>query len=414
MVTFLCATAVSAQPPTPTERVTFDEAIARATSRNPSAAIAAAGILRAEALLAQARSSAGLQINGNVTSTTLNRSVAFEGTTVTPRSSVTGTLDLRYPLYAPAVWARRVEAQDSVEVAGLSASETRRQTALATADSYLAIIARRRVIDSSVRARDAAQAHVDLASELEQRGSGSRLNRVRAQQELSVDDGLIESARLLLYRAQEALGVLLAADGPVDAADDPNFDTPLAAGDVPQMISNRADLRLFAAEERSADRVLADNRKSYLPVFEGIFQPQSTYPAQFFVPSNTWRVLLQLDIPIFDSGYKSAEARSRQSAVDVARATRVGATTSATSEVRMAREAIASADRELVTRRAAAAQAQEVVDIVNISFRAGASTNIEVIDAERRARDADLEVVLTEDALRRARLDLRTALGLFP
>jgi len=413
-VTFLCATAVSAQPPTPTERVTFDEAIARATSRNPSAAIAAAGILRAEALLAQARSSAGLQINGNVTSTTLNRSVAFEGTTVTPRSSVTGTLDLRYPLYAPAVWARRVEAQDSVEVAGLSASETRRQTALATADAYLAVIARRRVIDSSVRARDAAQAHVDLASELEQRGSGSRLNRVRAQQELSVDDGLIESARLLLYRAQEALGVLLAADGPVDAADDPNFDTPLAAGDVPQMISNRADLRLFAAEERSADRVLADNRKSYLPVFEGIFQPQSTYPAQFFVPSNTWRVLLQLDIPIFDSGYKSAEARSRQSAVDVARATRVGATTSATSEVRMAREAIASADRELVTRRAAAAQAQEVVDIVNISFRAGASTNIEVIDAERRARDADLEVVLTEDALRRARLDLRTALGLFP
>ena len=402
------------QPPTPAERVTFDEAIARATSRNPSAAIAAAGILRAEALLAQARSSAGLQINGNVTSTTLNRSVAFEGTTVTPRSSVTGTLDLRYPLYAPAVWARRVEAQDSVEVAGLSAVETRRQTALATADAYLAVIARRRVIDSSIRARDAAQAHVDLASELEQRGSGSRLNRVRAQQELSVDDGLIESARLLLYRAQEALGVLLAADGPIDAADEPDFNTPPGAGDVPQMISNRADLRLFAAEERSADRVLADNRKSYLPVFEGIFQPQSTYPAQFFVPSNTWRVLLQLDIPIFDSGYKSAEARSRQSAVDVARATRVGATTSATSEVRMAREAIASADRELVTRRAAAAQAQEVVDIVNISFRAGASTNIEVIDAERRARDADLEVVLTEDALRRARLDLRTALGLFP
>ena len=42
---------VVAQTPAPIERVTFDEAIARAIENNPSAAIAAAGILRAEGLL---------------------------------------------------------------------------------------------------------------------------------------------------------------------------------------------------------------------------------------------------------------------------------------------------------------------------------------------------------------------------
>ena len=41
-----------AQTPAPAERVTFDEAIRRAVEKNPSAAIAAAGILRAEGLLA--------------------------------------------------------------------------------------------------------------------------------------------------------------------------------------------------------------------------------------------------------------------------------------------------------------------------------------------------------------------------
>jgi outer membrane protein TolC len=55
-----------------------------------------------------------------------------------------------------------------------------------------------------------------------------------------------------------------------------------------------------------------------------------------------------------------------------------------------------------------------VVDIVNVSFRAGAATNIEVIDAERRARDADTQVAVAEDALRRARLELLIALGQFP
>jgi outer membrane protein len=82
--------------------------------------------------------------------------------------------------------------------------------------------------------------------------------------------------------------------------------------------------------------------------------------------------------------------------------------------VRTAREAVASAERAVGSTRAAADQAQQVVNITNISFRAGAATNIEVIDAERRARDADLSVGIAEDVLRRARLELLTAVGRFP
>ena len=120
-----------------------------------------------------------------------------------------------------------------------------------------------------------------------------------------------------------------------------------------------------------------------------------------------------MNIPLFDSGIER-RARVRQSAVDAAAHVSGRDDAAIPSEVRIAREAIASAERELVTERAAAEQAQQVVDIVNISFRAGASTNIEVIDAERRARDADTNVAVAEDALRRARFDLLNALGLVP
>jgi len=88
--------------------------------------------------------------------------------------------------------------------------------------------------------------------------------------------------------------------------------------------------------------------------------------------------------------------------------------TQASSEVRAAREAIASGERILASARAAADQAQQVVDITNISFRAGAATNIEVIDAGRTARDNDNAVAIAEDTLRRAHLDLLVALGRFP
>ncbi len=407
------ASRVLAQPQ-PTERVTFAEAVQRAIERNPSAAIAAAGILRAEALLTQSRSVARLQVGGSVTTTTLNRGVEFEGATVTPQNAVLGLLDVRMPLYAPAVWARRAQAEELVNVAQLEAGETRRQTALATADAYLTILARRRVVEANSRARDVAQAHFDLASELERAGTGSRLNQLRAQQELSIDEGLVESARLAVYRAQEALGVLLVTDGPVDAADEPTFDVASAGAGSPSLFRERADIRVLVAQQAAAERVLDDTRFDYRPYFEAIFQPQTTYPGQFFVPANSWRFMTQLTMPLFDGGRRSGLRVERQSAVDVSRATLTGALTAASSEVRTAREAVASAARSLTSAGAAASQAQEVVNIVNVSFRAGAATNIEVIDAERRARDADTTVAIAEDTLRRARLELLTALGQFP
>jgi outer membrane protein TolC len=104
----------------------------------------------------------------------------------------------------------------------------------------------------------------------------------------------------------------------------------------------------------------------------------------------------------------------RQAALDIAAATLAGATTTASSEVRASREAVASGERSLASARAAADQAQQVVNITNVSFRAGAATSIEVIDAERSARDADTAVAVAEDTLRRSRLQLLTALGRFP
>jgi outer membrane protein TolC len=407
-----CGSPLFAQPQ-PTERITFDEAIRRAIALNPSSAIAAADILRADGLLQQARSEARLHVTGTATSTTLNQGIEFQGTTVTPQTSVLGMLDIRYPLYAPVIWARRVEAADNRNVAILSADEIRRQTAVAAADAYLTIIARRRVIEANVRARDVAQAHLDLATELEQRGSGSRLNRLRAAQEVSIDTGVIETARFALYSAQEALGVLLAADGPIDTADIPAFDIP-SDDAISAALSARTDLKLFNAQQHAAERMLANNTKSYLPVFEGIFQPQSTYPRQFFVPSNSWQFLIQMNFLTFDSGFRAGERVARQAALSTARANVASKVTNISSEVRTARESVASAERVLTTERQAAEQANQVVEILNISFRAGASTNIEVIDAQRAARDADSNVAVAEDAVRRARFTLVNALGRFP
>jgi len=75
---------------------------------------------------------------------------------------------------------------------------------------------------------------------------------------------------------------------------------------------------------------------------------------------------------------------------------------------------VAATERALAHARRAADQANEVVRITDIAFREGATTNIEVIDAQRQARDAETAAAIAEDAVRRARLELLVATGRFP
>ncbi len=408
---------LDAQLPQATERLTFAQAVERAVARNPNTLIAAAAVLRADALLAEARSVTLPQVNGNVTTTTVNTGIKFEDVVVSPRNSVTAALDARVGVYTPARWAARAQAVQARGVAELDADEARRQTAMATADAFLAIIARKQVVEANLRARDTAQAHFDLATQQFQQGIGSRVNQLRAQQELSTDLGLVEASELALYRAQEALGVLVVADGPVDALDVPVFDVPSESDqnvDPAALLLARRDLKLFSAQSQFAERVLQDSSKDRLPIVDAIFQPQVTYPSPFFTTTGSWRFLFQAAIPVYDSGFRSGVKLERQAALDASRATLAGAVTSARSEVRAARQGIASAQRGVESARAGASQAQQVVEIVSFSFRAGAATNIEVIDAERRARDADNAVAVAEHILRTARLDLLIALGRFP
>ena len=112
-----------AAPPVPVIRVTFADAIRRAQDDNPTVAGAAAGILRAEGLVRQARAATLFQLSGNITTTTLNESVEFAGQTVTPRNALTASLTAGMPILAAAAWARRAQAQDTRNVAELSVAE---------------------------------------------------------------------------------------------------------------------------------------------------------------------------------------------------------------------------------------------------------------------------------------------------
>jgi outer membrane protein TolC len=394
----------------------FKDAVDQAIERNPSVRQASAGILRAQGLLHQARSAILPGLAASVVTVTQSLGPAvFNGEPVTPRNQVAGGFVVTAPLVAPVLWAERVQAQDEVHVQQVSAADVRRQVAVATAQAYLAIIARRRVFEADVRARDTARAHYDLAHAQLAAGAGSLLNELRAQQALSADEVLIEETSLDVYRAQEALGVLIGADGPVDTSDEPVLEVPatLQAAEA-AMPDLRTDVRLATARQAAASRILNDSWKDWLPTASGLVQPQYLQPGTVFQQSASWRAQVAVSVPLFDAGLRRAMRTEREAALNQSQLEHEAVLRQARSEVRTADESVQSAGRALSNARAAAEQAGHVLDIVNVSFRAGAATEIEVIDAQRALLDAETSVAVSEDLLRQARLSLLVALGQFP
>jgi outer membrane protein len=407
------AQVASGQPLSEPERVTFDEAIRRALERNPSIAEAAQAILQAETLLQQARIVYRPTLSASVATTVYNESRGFDEFVTQPRTQSLFVASLSYPVLAAARWAQSAQAADQIRVARLSVDETRRQVALSTGQAYLTVIALQRQVEVNQTARENALAHVEYARARLEGGAGSKLNELRASQELETDEVLVEATRLALRRAQEALGVLLAADAPVDAAEEPAFDVETVPTDQ-SWLAARRDVQLFTAEISAAERVYGDSWRDWVPTATASFEPQALTPSNIFQPSGTWRGFLSVSVPIFDAGERRVAKRQRELTVGTARIRLTDVELRARSELRTAQASLASAERAIVHARLAAQHAAEVLKITDIAFRAGATTNIELIDAQRRSRDADTSAALAEDVARQARFDLMVALGRFP
>lgn len=393
------------------ETVTFDEAVRRAVANNHDVARSATAILRAEALLDRARAAFLPSVEAFAAETVIDDERSSGGIVFQPRDQVSVGGTVAVPVLAASRWAARTQAADRVEIARLESAEVRRQVSIATAQAYLAVIAAKRQVEVDERARDNARAQHDYARTRLDAGAGSRLDALRAADVLETSEVLVERSRLALELSREGLGVLMAAGGPVDVAGEPVFEVPAEEAE-PDLLS-RVDLRLRSRERDAAERALRDSWKDWLPDIVATFDPLHVDPAGAFQDSNTWRAGLAARFPIWSGGERAADRRLRRAALDAAEIDLDGAELRARAEVRSARASVEAAIRGLDHARQAAEHANEVLSITELAFRAGARTNIELVDAQRRARDAETAVARAEDLLRQAGLDLRVALGLF-
>jgi HAE1 family hydrophobic/amphiphilic exporter-1 len=411
----------SGQTPTPTlgaavaqpAAVSFEQAVAAAVDDNLTVQITATNILRAEALLQQVRAATLPFVNATAINSTLDAARGFSGNTVQPQNQWTVTATAGVPVLAAARWAARAQQADRVEIERLNTADVRRQIAVSAATAYLAVINQKRLVEVQERSLETARAQLDYNQKRLEGGIGSRLNQLRAAAVVATEEGLVEVFRLNVERSQEALGVLINADGPRDAAAEPAFEVPVI-GPPTEWLAARTDYRLFTAERALSERIVRESSRDWWPTATVSFDPTYLTPSGLFQPSGTWRLTVNIAQPVYDGGLRRGLRREREANLRASELSLEQLDLQARAEVRTARAAVEYVERALASARVAADAANEALKITIIAFDAGASTNIEVIDAQRSTRDLETAVAQAEDRVRQSRLDLLVALGRFP
>ena len=404
-------------------RVGFREAVDQALQRNPNARVAAEEIRRVGGLMEEVRSASLPTLGVNATYTRLDNDRTFqtsvsdggtENVVVASKDSINITGTLAIPIIAPQAWANWSRAADQLETSRASERDVQRTVAITVARAYLSIFAQKRQVDVNRQARDNSRAHMDYADARLRGGIGNRIDWARAGQDLEANEAILQTSYANLYRSQEALGILLGETGPVDVEEIPDIPGPPSLDQALEEAPYRADVQFYAQQRKAADRSLNMSWTEYLPNITLLGQPFYQNPTSFSLPATGWQAQAVLTWYLYDGGARYGRTHQRDAALAQARIQLEAALAQANSDVRASIDNVERTAAAVERARNSARLANDAMNLADVAYRAGASTNLELIDAQRRARDAETIAVIAEDNQRQAALDLLAAAGRFP
>ena len=398
-------------------RITLDDALSRAARLDP-AYVAARGDASAAEWERRAAWSALLTPSLSATTDASKYSTpTFNlGTGDLSSVAVNARLDARYELFSG---GRRLaelgRSAAALEGAHATERQARFDAALRTETDYYEVlaaeelsrvqrdrvqraleqlvVARARVVSGAAVATDSLQLLLELAR--------ARVAGVK-------QDAAVRVARLQLGRRVGMDGPVEAA--PLDSAVPSELPVTLeqavaeARAGGPRWVSARAN-------ERAADAVLRSTRGSYLPQIS-VGASTAAFDNRFF-PSATTRssVSIQASLPIWDGARREVEVARARAARDAAAAVRLDAERSIARDVTEAFEAYGTARATVLLSADALLVARENYRVQDTRYRAGATTILDLLEAQLGLSQAEADLVQSRHAARLALAGLEALLG---
>ncbi|WP_437942076.1 TolC family protein [Sorangium sp. So ce341] len=413
--------ALAPVPPAARTLASWNEARAIIEQRSVDLVVAVQEVARAEgsARRALAQALPNLDASGE-----LSRLLAPGGADAPTRAAA--SITLRQPILAPRAWYGIGTADLAVEVAKLSLEDRRRFTLVAVADAVVSIVTTERLSEVNRVGLRSALELLELTRRRERLGTGTKLDVVRAEQDVALARATLVSGDESLRRAREALGAALGLKGEVGVPQDFSLNgiaTELGSQCTQTRTDQRADVRAARAELELAERGLTDAKLAFAPYAE----VSSTLGAETYFGGTapvggvggvggvgdagdatrsgwSWSIRAVLTVPIWDGGARYGDLRINRAAVEQQRA-RLGAversaeleSTQAVRSVEVAEQAraVAEQSRDL---------ARETARLTQVAFEAGTVTSFDLVESSRRQRQAEIDLAVREFEVVKAKI----------
>jgi outer membrane protein TolC len=324
------------------------------------------------------------------------------------------------PIIAVEAWHTYDTRKLSVQAAQLSYEDMKRTIALSVANDLIAVITAERVAElNRVGTRNALE-RLDLAQRKNNLGAASRIDVVRAQQDVETARATLVTGDESLRQAREALGLALGIPEQVGVTKDLNLDglvkSALDTCKVAASVEDRADVAAARKRVEVARRNVDDVYYQFLPTLnaQSTLSYDTLFPIAAGSSASSWNIEAVLNVPLWDGGVRYGSLRQNRALEDEARQTLESTRRQAIVQVEQARRNVGVAEASERVALNARALAAETDRLTRVGYIEGQGTSLELVTAAAALREADITLALRQFDLVKARVTAILALANCP
>jgi NodT family efflux transporter outer membrane factor (OMF) lipoprotein len=262
------------------------------------------------------------------------------------------------------------------------------------------------------------QRNLDLVKTAQAGGTATMVDVTTAQTQLANDRTLLPPLRQQLSVARDALAVYVGKT-PADWSP-PDFDLDgltlpkVVPVSLPsELVRQRPDILAAEAQLHVSAAQVGVATANLYPKFTltAAFAQTATDVSNFTGAFSAWSAFGNMAAPIFHGGTLSAQQRAAKDALDASWAAYRGAVIAAFGQVADELQALAHDDEAVKTQQAAVASADQALKLARLSYQAGNSTLLQLLDPERQRQQAVLGLVRAQTQRLADTSQLLVALG---
>ncbi len=422
------------EAPTDTLYLSLEEAVVRAVRVSEEMAAARATLAQAEAQVTEATSGALPQLNANATYLRAIKTIfddasdipgidrseipaafdlsrppedrfedlsrlmsqdfvvsLFSGLPFGRKNTYTATLTLSQPLYVGGkVWAARNVARHFREAARDQLREEEAEIALQVRAAYLTAGLAQHLHGLALESRRVAAAHLDQVRSFYETGTASEFDLLRARVDLENRDPVVvgaeNGATVALLDLKRLVNVPAGRPVVLTTRLDPSLD-PVSEARIREALAARPILE--AAQEavamrREAIKIARGDMRPTVAIQGNMgFQafPDDIAPPGFDDWAKDWNVALSVSVPIFDGFRSRGKVDQARADLKLAQLDELQLREGLELELEAALAEYRTARAQVIARQKTAALAKRTLELAEVRFASGLSTQLEVSDA---------------------------------